>query len=66
MMQVIIRLSRDKGVADDISFVNTSTRVQEVTKGLMYHPVGTPHDPIPPMANVMSETYPPLASMPFG
>ena len=72
MMQVIMRLSRDKEVTDDADSVNIATRVQRVIEGLVYYPtsitmpqVGTHHDPIPPMANVMSKTYPhPPAPMP--
>ena len=66
MMQVIIRLSQDKGVVDDVGSMNTATRVQGVTDDLVYHPnnivmpkVGTLHGQISPMENVMLETYPP-------
>ena len=73
-MQVIMRLSRDKGVVDDVDSINITTRVQRVTEGLVYHPasiampeVGTPHGPIPPMTNVMPKTYPlPPALLPSG
>ena len=74
MMQVIMRLSREKRVVDDAGFVNTTTRVQGGTKGPVYSPAsltmpekGIPHYPIPPMANAIPKTYPLLpAPMPSG
>ena len=72
VMQVIIRLFREKGVVDDAGFTSTITRVQEVIEGLAYPPtnpampeMGIPHCLIPPLANAISETYPhPLTPMP--
>ena len=68
MMQIIMRLSREKGVAGDISSVNAITRVKGVTKGSLHFiasPVvfetRIPH-PIPLMENAILETYPPPAT----
>ena len=69
MMQVIMRLSQEKGVVDYAGSVNTTIRAQRVTKGPMYHPanyampeVGTSHWQIPPTVNIISETCPPPSS----
>ena len=66
MIQVIMRLSQEKGVVDDVGSVNTTIRTQGVTEGPMYHPtsfaipkVGTPHCLVPPMVNAVPKTYPP-------
>ena len=73
-MQMIIRLSRDKGVVDEAGFVNTITRVQGVTKGPA-HPsarpampeVGIPYYLVPPLVNAIPKTYlSPPAPMPSG
>ena len=73
MMQVIMRLSREKGVVDDAGSVNIAVRTQGVIEGPMYHPVsfsmrevGTSHCEIPPMVNVVSKTcHPPPFSIPI-
>ena len=68
MMEVIMRLSRGKGIGDDVGTMNIIARIQGVTKGLVYnsyHPVGntmpevgTPHCLIPPMMNILQDTCP--------
>ena len=73
MMQIIMRMSQEKGVVDDAGSVNTAVRVQGATEGPMCHPaslaipeVRTHHCPIPPMVNVVPKIHPPpLALMPF-
>ena len=70
IMEVIMRLSRGKGVVDDASSVNTIARTQGVTEGSVYNPynhvghttpkVGTPYCPIPPIMNTLSKTCLPL------
>ena len=69
MMQVIIRLSREKRIVDDAGSVNTVVRTQGVIKGPMYHlasvamlGLGIPHYLIPSMANAIPETYYPPSS----
>ena len=73
VMLVIMRLSRENGVVNDVSSMNTVTRVQGVTEGPVYPPanpvmleVGISHCLVPPLANVIPETYPsPLAPMSY-
>ena len=72
MMQVIIRMSREKGVVDDADLVNITVRAQGVTEGPMCHSaslaileVGTLHYPIPPMVNTIPETCLPLFHAPM-
>ena len=64
MIQVIMRLSQEKGVVDDVGSVNTTIRTQGVTEGPMYQiasfailEVGTPHCLIPPMVNDVLEIH---------
>ena len=73
-MQVIMRLSRDKGLVDDADSINTTTRVQRVTEGPAYPlarlampEVRIPHCLVQPLASTILETYPsPTTLMPFG
>ena len=72
MMEVIIRMAREKGTVDDDGSANTTSTVKGITESLAYPPfslampeVGISHYPIPLMANAMLETYPSFcASMP--
>ena len=38
MIQVIIRMAREKGTVDDTGFVNTVSQTQGVIEGPAYHP----------------------------
>ena len=69
MMWVIMRMARKKRTIDDISFVNTVTQTQRVIEDLVFLfasftmlEMGTSHYLIPPMANAVLETYPPMPS----
>ena len=71
MMQVIMKLSREKKVVDDVDPMNTVFRTLGVTEGLVYHltsyarlEVGTLHYSIPPMVNVVPKTCLSPTSMP--
>ena len=74
VIQVIMRLSREKGVVNDAGFVNIVTRVQGVIEGLAYPPirfampeVGILRYPVPPLANAIPKIYRhPYSPMPFG
>ena len=77
MMEIIMRMSRGRGIADGIGSMNTIARTQWVTNGLVYNPyhlvehtmpeASTLHCPIPPMVNILHETRPPLpVPIPFG
>ena len=66
VMQVIMRLSQEKGVVDDADFVNTITRVQRVIEGPTY-PSASPimpevrilHCLVSPLESAILEIYPP-------
>ena len=75
MMESIMRMPRGKRITDGIGLVNTVSRTQRVTEGLMYnlyHLTGhamleasTHYYPIPPMVSTLQETCPPpLAPIP--
>ena len=60
MMQVIMRLSREKRVEDDTDFVNATTRVRGVIEGpsyplpsLVVSKMGVLPYPVLPLANVI-------------
>ena len=73
MMQVIMRMAREKRTVDDTSSMNTIARTQGVSEGLMNPSanfvildVGTSHYPIPLLTNVHLEICPlPPAPMPL-
>ena len=74
MMQIIMRIAREKGTVDDAGFMNTVARTQGITKGLVNPPAnpinleaGFSHHSIIPLTNVNPEIYPsPLTPMPLG
>ena len=74
MMQVIMRMAREKESVDDIGFVDTATLTQRATEASRYHVADfampderTPHCLVPPLSNAMLKTYFPLPTlMPFG
>ena len=69
MMDIIIKMSRGKGVVDDSRSVNTIPEIQMVMEGLVYSPCPTtshsllkmsmPPFPIPPLVSTFQETNPP-------
>ena len=74
MIQIIMRIAREKRTINDASFVNIVARTQEVTEGLV-NPLANSvipkvrayHHSISPLTNVNPEIYPlPPTPMPLG
>ena len=66
MMQIIIRIAREKRTVDHVGFVNTVAQTQRATEGLMnplansINPnVGASHHSILPLTNVNPKIHPP-------